>query len=120
MNASITILHVDESHDHVTENLDETRLDDQRNPKIWAQLKAFCPMEEGVECCHQLLTGLPVRHIAKFAELNDFDYVVLGTHGRSGVSRALLGSVAEKIVRNANCPVITVKPSNKRSPVLHY
>lgn len=124
MNASITILHVDESHDHVTINPDEpagtSSHDDQHHQKIWAQLRAFRPMEEEVEFGHQLLTGLSVSQIASFAELNNFDYVVLGTHGRSGVSRALLGSVAEKIVRNADCPVITVKPSNKRSPVLHY
>lgn len=123
MKASITILHVDESLDHVLGTPNEPVAESSHgdhHKKVWAQLRGFRPLEDGVECRHQLLTDLPVRQIASFAELNGFDYIVLGTHGRAGVSRALLGSVAEKIVRNANCPVITVKPSNKRSPVLHY
>lgn len=43
------------------------------------------------------------------AQANDFDLIVMGTHGRSGLSRLLMGSVAEQIVRRAPCPVMTFK-----------
>ena len=41
---------------------------------------------------------------------HDIDLLVIGTHGRSGLMHVLMGSVAEKIVRKAPCPVLTVKP----------
>lgn len=50
----------------------------------------------------------PAREIAKYAADHRVDLVVIGTHGRSGLSRLLIGSVAEKVVRMAPCPVLTV------------
>ncbi len=124
MNASLTILHVDETGEPVAGTTNQTdclnRDGESHGRKIWAQLRAYQSPDDGIRFEHQLIRGPAHSQIADFAELNEFDYVVLGTHGRSGVGRALLGSVAEQVVRNANCPVITVKPSNKRLPLLHY
>ena len=53
-------------------------------------------------------TGSPSREIAAYAASHGIDLVVVGTHGRTGVSRALLGSVAEAVVRRATCRVLTV------------
>lgn len=53
--------------------------------------------------------GPPSRSIVHYAEAEDVDYVVMGCHGRSGVSRVLLGSVAEAVVRRAPCPVLVVR-----------
>ena len=50
----------------------------------------------------------PAREIANYAGGHKVDLVVIGTHGRSGISRMLIGSVAEKVVRLAPCPVLTV------------
>ena len=50
----------------------------------------------------------PAREIANYAGEQKVDLVVIGTHGRSGISRMLIGSVAEKVVRLAPCPVLTV------------
>lgn len=50
----------------------------------------------------------PAREIANYAHEQKVDLVVIGTHGRSGISRMLIGSVAEKVVRLAPCPVLTV------------
>jgi nucleotide-binding universal stress UspA family protein len=50
----------------------------------------------------------PYGEITRYAEDQDIDLIVMGTHGRSGVARLLMGSVAEKVVRNARCPVLTV------------
>jgi nucleotide-binding universal stress UspA family protein len=53
--------------------------------------------------------GKPYMEIVKAAADLDVDLIVLGSHGRSGISHLLLGSVAEKVVRLAPCPVFTVK-----------
>lgn len=54
----------------------------------------------------------PGAAVLHFAETNDIDLIVLGTHGRRGVRRIVLGSVAEEIVRHAACPVITIRGTN--------
>jgi len=51
----------------------------------------------------------PFPEILRFAADNEIDLIVMGTHGRGGVSHMLLGSVAEKVVRRAPCPVLTVR-----------
>jgi nucleotide-binding universal stress UspA family protein len=50
----------------------------------------------------------PAREIARYASDHKVDLLVIGTHGRSGITRLLIGSVAEKVVRMAPCPVLTV------------
>lgn len=53
--------------------------------------------------------GVPFVEIIKAAKEHDADLIVMGTHGRSGIAQILIGSVAEKVVRKAPCPVLTVK-----------
>lgn len=65
---------------------------------------------DGVPVETTLLFGRPARQIVDYAQKNSIDLVVLGTHGRTGVSRAILGSVAEGVVRLAPCLVLTVPP----------
>jgi nucleotide-binding universal stress UspA family protein len=52
--------------------------------------------------------GVPFREVEAYARENDIQLVVVGTHGRTGLSHLLLGSVAERVVRSAPCPVLTV------------
>lgn len=56
--------------------------------------------------------GNPSQEITEYAGKHDVDLIVLGTHGRSGLSHLLIGSVAEKVVRLAKCPVLTVHPTD--------
>jgi nucleotide-binding universal stress UspA family protein len=56
-----------------------------------------------------LVDGSPSREIVRYAEDEDCDLVVMGTHGRGGIDRLLLGSVAEKVVRSSSVPVLTVR-----------
>lgn len=63
----------------------------------------------GVPARPALLDGTPAPEIAALARRADADLIVMGTHGRKGVSHALLGSVAEKVLRTAPCPVMTVR-----------
>jgi nucleotide-binding universal stress UspA family protein len=55
--------------------------------------------------------GEPAAEIVSFARANGVDLLVLGTHGRTGLEHALMGSIAERVVRRAHCPVLTVRPS---------
>jgi universal stress protein A len=66
---------------------------------------------EGLSLKTALLSGRVARHIIDYARETSVGLIVLGTHGRTGVSRALLGSVAEAVVRLAPCPVLTVPSS---------
>jgi nucleotide-binding universal stress UspA family protein len=56
----------------------------------------------------ELREGSPAREIVRWAEERSADLLVMGTHGRSGLERLLLGSVAEEVLRHAPCPVLTV------------
>jgi nucleotide-binding universal stress UspA family protein len=53
--------------------------------------------------------GSPFYEIIRFARETDIDLIIMGTHGHSGLVHVLLGSVAEKVVRKAPCPVLTVR-----------
>jgi nucleotide-binding universal stress UspA family protein len=63
----------------------------------------------GVDVETIVLEGNPALELTKFAKENDVDLIVVGTLGKSGIDRLLLGSVAEKIVRIAHCPVLVIK-----------
>jgi nucleotide-binding universal stress UspA family protein len=63
----------------------------------------------GVDVVSEVRTGDPAETILGYADEIGADVVVVGTHGRSGVRRYLLGSVTERIVRHAPCPVLTVR-----------
>jgi nucleotide-binding universal stress UspA family protein len=56
-----------------------------------------------------VLSGAPYIEIVGYANDHAIDLIVMGTHGRGPVAHALMGSVAEKVVRNAPCPVLTVR-----------
>lgn len=57
-----------------------------------------------------LRTGSPFVEIVRYARDENMDLIVLGTHGRGPIAHMLLGSVAERVVRKAHCPVLTVRP----------
>lgn len=61
----------------------------------------------------QSVAGYPATTILDYIDENDVDLVAIATHGRTGLDRLLLGSVAEKVVRRAACPVFTVKTFGK-------
>lgn len=57
----------------------------------------------------QVVAGVPFLEIIRTARALQADLIVIGTHGRTGLAHALIGSVAEKVVRKSPCPVLTVK-----------
>jgi nucleotide-binding universal stress UspA family protein len=66
----------------------------------------------------QIMEGDPVDMILRAAEETHSDVIVMGTHGRTGLGRLLLGSVAESVIRKAPCPVLSAKPLPARQKVV--
>lgn len=64
-----------------------------------------------VEIAHR--TGHPATEVCNLARDGGFDLIAMGTHGRSGLSRVFLGAVAERVVRTAPCPVLTIRPRTR-------
>ena len=64
----------------------------------------------GRKVIQSVVKGSPKQEIVRYAGKANIDLIVLSTHGRTGLSHVMLGSVAETVVRTAPCPVLTVRP----------
>jgi universal stress protein A len=67
------------------------------------------PTDGSVPVRHQLITGDPASSIVRCAQDEGVELIVMGTHGRTGLMRLLMGSVAEAVVRRSPCPVLTLR-----------
>lgn len=87
---------------------------ERQNREAWEEL------ERGVEkrreefpnlniACH-VAAGVPFKEICRFADQENIGLIVIGTHGRSGLSHLLIGSTAERVVQQSSCPVLSIKP----------
>jgi nucleotide-binding universal stress UspA family protein len=100
--ASVDVLHVVPTEDPLAP---EAREEDERAmDAAYAQAR----QQLGDRLSRHTVTGDPVQRIVEAAGA-DFDLIVIGTHGRIGRLHQLLGSVAEGVIRNAPCPVLTVR-----------
>lgn len=81
--------------------------------KLWQRLQDIQPARAGLAVEHRLEYGDPAAVILEVAQEIGAGLIVMGTHGRTGLRRLLMGSVAERVVRKASCPVLTL-----RSPAL--
>ncbi|MCP5004297.1 MAG: universal stress protein [Planctomycetes bacterium] len=61
-----------------------------------------------------VVQGVPFVEIISVAKEKEVDMLVIGTHGRTGIAHMMLGSVSEKVVRKASCPVLTVRQPNHK------
>ncbi len=107
--ATLLITHVEEDPLAYGAGEGFVALPEWTSEAIRKRLEAVVPPDANVKYEHRLLLGNPAEMIVQLAEEEKADLVVLGTHGRSGLSRLLMGSVAEAVVREAPCPVLTVK-----------
>jgi len=90
----------------IRENVVEERqkkIREQFNMVVSHEIKSAIKVEEVV------LIGVPFLEIIKAAKEKEVDLIVMGTHGRTGLAHVLIGSVAEKVVHHARCPVLTIK-----------
>jgi universal stress protein A len=83
--------------------------------ELQRMLAEVVPTDPQVGYEHKLVMGSPAGGILHIAEKEGVEMIVMPTHGRTGLLRLLMGSVAEEVVRKAKCPVVTVKakPRNK-------
>jgi len=87
-------------------------VEDELREKGSDELKALIEKEIGgrVKASSAVRTGKPHQEILLEAEEKNIDLIVMATHGHTGVEHMLFGSTAERIVRNARCPVLTIRP----------
>ncbi len=117
-NASLYLIHViydlsQASGLHVPHvNLDQLYLEIEATAK--KELERF-GLEElrGLNVHREIIRGVPYEEIIKFAEKNQIDLIVIGTHGRKGLEKVFFGSTAEQVVRRAPCAVLTVRLPKK-------
>jgi len=77
--------------------------------RVAAMLEEVRPLDRSVPVAHRLAMGDPAAEVCRIATEEGATLIVLGTHGRSGVLRLLMGSVAESILRRAPCPVLAYR-----------
>jgi nucleotide-binding universal stress UspA family protein len=78
---------------------------------VKAELNDIAPSDPAVPCERHVLIGSPAAEIVRFAKQDKCDLIVMSTHGRTGLLHLLMGSVAERVVRRAPCPVMTIRTS---------
>ena len=86
-------------------------IDEPNREELKRMLSEVLPSDPSVPCEHRLMIGSPATAIIEMAEREEVELIVMATHGRTGLLRVLMGSVAEEVVRKAKCPVLTVKPA---------
>jgi nucleotide-binding universal stress UspA family protein len=110
--SEVWALSVEERLPHMPEIIDEFSEEKERQNAIFESLhrEALGVAErEGVELKVETVAGHAAQAIVRFAEQGDFDLLVIGHSGRSGVWGTFLGSTAEKIVRHAKCSVLVAR-----------
>jgi nucleotide-binding universal stress UspA family protein len=80
------------------------------------QLLQIRPLNPRIPLNHTLLDGDPAREIVRYAHEAAPDLIVMGTHGRTGIERELMGSVADQVLRTAPCSVLVVKLPGANRP----
>jgi len=95
------------SHDELYKELNKWAIGEMEKCCV-EEIRGFKEIEKTV------LKGIPYEEIIKFANDNKIDIIVIGTYGRSGLERFIFGSTAERVVRRAPCPVMTVRVPEHR------
>ncbi|WP_439026923.1 universal stress protein [Haloarchaeobius sp. DT45] len=109
--AGLTVMHVvdddllplDARSQHLVQRLEDEAADIVTEVVEWATEAGVEPVER------HIVRGSPAEQILATVEDGDIDLVVLGSHGRSGIDKVLMGSVSERVVRRSPVPVLTVR-----------
>jgi universal stress protein A len=116
--AELLLIHVVEPPPYPVEgivpsHLGATLLDDLER-QASQEIAQILPEAQGTtgDVARRVVVGIPYRKIVEVAEEEKADLIVMTTHGRTGLGHLVMGSVAEKIVRAAPCPVLTIRPTS--------
>jgi nucleotide-binding universal stress UspA family protein len=113
--ATIVIVHVEESPTAYGGGELYYGIPEPKTEDLLKLLHEIKPNDPQVDYRHRMITGEPASALTRLVEDDEIDIIVMGTHGRSGLTRLLMGSVAEAVVRHAKCPVITYKQPAKQT-----
>jgi nucleotide-binding universal stress UspA family protein len=116
--AILYIVHVDEMQDlRATTGeagyLIAAAVAHEGRPEVRRNLESVVPTNTEVAYEHYYLQGSPVTEIVEFSRRENVDLIVMASHGRTGLSRLLMGSIAEGVMRKAPCPVLIVRQPAK-------
>lgn len=81
----------------------------QRMANLVSDAQRTCP-----GCTGEVVVGDPVEKIVEYAEAKEADMIIISTHGAKGLEKILLGSVTERVVKRAHCPVLSLNPFRKK------
>jgi universal stress protein A len=113
--ATLVLLHVVELPPYPIEGLPPSSLGgtllEELEQQATSDLAQVLANEAEVKVVRRVVVGIPYRRIVEVAEAEKFDLIVMATHGRTGLSHLFMGSVAERVVRTAPCPVLTIRPT---------
>ena len=115
--AKLTLLYVVELPSYVTDGHTPAHLTmalrDHLQASAQRELASLPPDGSGtpVEVARQVVVGVPHQQIVEAAAAERVDWIVMATHGRTGLSHLFMGSVAERVLRTAPCPVLTLRPA---------
>jgi nucleotide-binding universal stress UspA family protein len=112
--AEVVVLHAFD----IPETYDRPGQTRPADPNLAERLKAIVPASRQVKFRHSLHAGLAGEVICWFAQDQECDLIVMGTHGRSGLKHLFLGSVAEHVMRHAPCPVLVVRDKSAKDKPL--
>jgi nucleotide-binding universal stress UspA family protein len=100
---------------YIPSSLSVTDLVEDMQKSAWAEMDKWAAEVSGKvkEVDKMVVRGVPFVEIIKTAKERNSDLIVIGTHGRTGIDHMLFGSTAEKVVRKAPCPVLTVRVAGK-------
>lgn len=103
------------------------------SPEIWAEMKSQAiastqnylrklfdriqSQYEGIDVETKIISGRVADSIVEYANKNDIDLIIIATHGRSGISRWIRGSVAERILHSSRMPVLMIQAQGNEQPV---
>jgi nucleotide-binding universal stress UspA family protein len=90
-------------------------LEEPNRDELKRMLAEVMPSDASVQFEHRLVVGSPASAILHLAAQEGVELIVMPTHGRTGIARVLMGSVAEEVVRKAKCPVLTVKDTTAKA-----
>lgn len=122
LGAEVTVYHVISQGElmHYSEGIygdtDQAGLRQQSHPletykkAMTKYMKHFTDLTSEVTAHEKVEMGVPVKNIVELAESEEMNLIVISTHGRTGLSHILVGSVTEKVVRLAHCPVLSIHP----------